>query len=377
MGDSPYLLLASFLAPGKNGRTLSRLRAMARSGVVDWEALLRLANAHLCSPLWFVRLRQDGLLEELPKELQQYLACLHDANLERNLEFRKALGEVLDALNRRGINALLLKGAATFVDDLYGDSGARIMGDLDVLVPAGREGEAELVLRELGYEAIPDPGMDRDGLPTDARHHQLLAHFRPGSPVVVEIHFKVGYAQASLALPDPQVWAGAMGASVDGMPCLLPSPQMRLVHNAVHELIQHRGFIDGELSLRQLAEFAALALRYGAEVDWDAWLASGRAAGCTEAFRVWFDLWRDWMGGQPKTRNGFSLSGWFHRRRLTPARHGKKTIAKIYYYIALPLWVWRNVGFVQGEGRWGLRLAYLLKKSCSGGSRGKIGPETR
>lgn len=374
---NPYRLLAAFLAPGKNGQTLAALRQTARSGAVDWKALLRLANGHLCTPLWYVRLRQDDLLPELPEELQRYLACLHEANLERNLRFRAALVELLKPLRDKEIPALLLKGAAVFCDDLYGDPGARIMADLDVLVPAGREGQAEAVLRELGYEAIPDPGMERDGLPTDARHHQLLAHYRPGEPVVVEIHFKVCYGQASLVLSDTQMWATALEASVDGMPCRIPLPQERLVHNAVHELIQHRGFIDGEISLRQLAEFAALAERYGQHIDWDAWQVRGRSGGFEPAFPVLYELGRRLMGGPWMPVQKISLPVRFHLCRLMPDPSGRNRLARVYYYLALPFWVWNNVGFVGGRGHWGLRLTYLLKKMTGTRSRVKIRRETR
>jgi hypothetical protein len=113
-------------------------RMNIRRDAVDWGRLLYMANLHFCAPLWFVRLQQDDLLPLLPLDLQTYLDYLHKANEERQEAFRQAAIDIVSSFEEHSIPVILLKGAATFCDDLYADLGARMMGDLDLLVEGHR-----------------------------------------------------------------------------------------------------------------------------------------------------------------------------------------------------------------------------------------------
>ena len=57
-----YALLALFISPWKDAETIEALADAIQQGDEDWGSLLYMANLHFCSPLWFVRLRKDGLL---------------------------------------------------------------------------------------------------------------------------------------------------------------------------------------------------------------------------------------------------------------------------------------------------------------------------
>ena len=72
-----------------------------------------------------------------------------------------ALREISRALNRAGLDALLVKGAALALT-VYADPAARPMGDIDLLVRP-REGESERVVAALvasGCTLRPEPGRD-------------------------------------------------------------------------------------------------------------------------------------------------------------------------------------------------------------------------
>ncbi len=70
------------------------------------------------------------------------------------------------ALDDAGARCLVLKGAHT--GHLYPDRGARVVGDLDLLVPPERLRVAQDVLRDLGYRPHPGsrPGPEHRHLPT-------------------------------------------------------------------------------------------------------------------------------------------------------------------------------------------------------------------
>ena len=77
--SNQYALLALFLSPWKDAETIETLADAIEQGNADWESLLFIANLHFCSPLWFVRLREDGLLPLLPNDLETYFLILHRA----------------------------------------------------------------------------------------------------------------------------------------------------------------------------------------------------------------------------------------------------------------------------------------------------------
>ena len=125
--NNHYALLALFLSPWKDKETIHRLSNFVRRENVNWGRLLYMANLHFCGPLWFASLRKDGLLPLLPLDLQTYLKHLHQANSERQDAFRKVAIEIVSILDDIDIPVILLKGVATFCDDLYQDPGARMM----------------------------------------------------------------------------------------------------------------------------------------------------------------------------------------------------------------------------------------------------------
>ena len=385
--ENSFALLGIFLAPVKTPQTLQRLQAAIGAGRIDWGQLLYQANVQLCSPLWYVRLKQDGLLERLPEDLQAYLAELHQANVERNGEFQSALVELLRVFEREGIAAVLLKGAATFCDDLYRDAGARLLRDLDILVPPQHTERCREILLGLGYREVPEPNMAAEGLPTDERHHHLPPFCRPGSPVVVEIHFKVSYGHAGRVLPVADAWENLVTARLDGLRVSVFNPSWRLLHNAAHALVPHCEFIRGEISLLQLAEFSALVHRYGADIDWRCWRERARRQGLGKAFSAYLALAGHLMGLPPSANSPVSTGSRHHLKRILsagrflgrldgpqPAGPDKLTriLLQSYYLLNLPLWVWRNVCYAPGTGNVPARLRCLLKKSMSAASREKI-----
>jgi hypothetical protein len=70
---NPYALLSLFLSPWKKKDDVEALQRLIKDESVPWEQLLFLANNNLCTPLLYVCLKNDGLLNDLPEEF-------HDQN---------------------------------------------------------------------------------------------------------------------------------------------------------------------------------------------------------------------------------------------------------------------------------------------------------
>ena len=99
--------------------------------------------------------------------------------VERTADLVDQAVRLLAALDEAGIPAVPLKGVDAVFEDLYGDPGARTMGDIDVLVPTASAASASAVLHALGY---------REALGVPADHHHLVPLALPGRAGVVELH---------------------------------------------------------------------------------------------------------------------------------------------------------------------------------------------
>jgi hypothetical protein len=148
--NNQYALLALFLSPWKDEKTIDSLFNFIQQTKIDWGRLLYMANLHYCAPLWFCRLQKDGLLPLLPSDLQVYLEHLYQANLDRQNAFRQAIIEIVSKAHEMEIPVILLKGATTLCDDLYEDNGARMMGDIDLLVKTQHIEPFKKIMRQLG-----------------------------------------------------------------------------------------------------------------------------------------------------------------------------------------------------------------------------------
>jgi hypothetical protein len=374
-----YGALGQFLSPWpKAGDRIAMLRAVPKDESA-WGAILRQANHQFCTPLLFATLQQHELLAEVPDDVRDYLQLLYDANGERNAEFVGALRDILDEFAARGCESILLKGAATFFDDLYGGPGARMMGDLDILIPPGASGEARAVLRRLGYRFDRAHREGRAGPFADNDHHHLPRAWLPGTPVVIELHTRIARRQGGRALPEQVAWRDLQPLVRDGVRAQLLSPTNRLLHNAVHALVPHCEFIRADVSLANVVEFAYLARRYAAEVDWDEWLAHGRRAQLSTELLSYAALASELTGMPYPFAHTPPLWARLHARRISatatgaamdglpPPARGRLGRALTrhavagYYRLRRPAWLWHNYFYQRGLRHLPVRIGYLLR----------------
>jgi hypothetical protein len=354
--DTTYVLVGRCLAPSLTDIQREDLaRALARPSI-RWEALLAEANRQHATPLWYSRMKTHGLLALVPEDLQAYLEQLHAANLARNRMLQEELAMILELFKRNSIPVILLKGAATFADRLYADPGARLMSDMDLLVPREQIAETERLLMMEGYVDDPTNVSLSDVWPGNTRHAHVPGLLHLKKKIAVELHFKVAYGQSGRILPVNATCAASVSGTFQGREAAWLSPHHRLLHNALHATLPHREFSRGMLRLSDLAEFAALVARYPQEIDLDRfWQVVRRSALSTE-IGTYALLARLLMRTVIKPRK-IRANSW-HRDRLlqssppavTPGKHFSKIRRKVWRMISflydkgrLPSWTWRNV----------------------------------
>jgi hypothetical protein len=248
-------LITESLRPEAGGpRAAARRRATA-----DWTAALRLANEHYLAPAMYVSLSQAHALADLGDDLRQYLAMLHQLNVERNEALRRQALELIEALNALGIEPMLLKGGIALFSSLYPDPGMRMLRDLDVLVPASAAHEAVRALQSLGYGAK---------VLYEAGHNALGDFIRENDPGAVDLHVEV--IDAPYLLPAQDVWQRARSIQSSAVRFFIPSPTDAVFHHFLHAQIHYLGsFYRGDLELRQLYEFVTMARCYAGAIDWE------------------------------------------------------------------------------------------------------------
>jgi hypothetical protein len=362
--DNSYVLLAYFLSPCKDAEQVQALREVILEGKVNWKELLYQANLHLCTPLWYIQLNRDGLLELLPDDLQKYLDCIYAENAERNIRLCSGLIELLNAFSDKGIDALLLKGAATIFDDLYGDMGSRMMRDLDILVKPEQVDAASAVLQKLGYLQHKVPGADYD------HHHHLPGFYKQSTGVLIEIHFRVSSGHVGHIIPADIAWDAAVRVGLGGATAFALEPSWRQLHNAANALFSERAFILGRVSLLQLSEFVALTERYSDQIDWSYYFDIARKYRSETEFKTYLELAKRLMFLPADIESVSSYRTRFHISRIKVAGKAMAVrrislaslFAAFYYRLRVPVWVWRNSRYVEGVHSAAGRILYLVKK---------------
>jgi hypothetical protein len=309
-----------------NARPVGALIAALRGlppGVADWFPVVETANRSWLTPALFVALRDAGRLADLPDETREYLAFIHDRNRQRNLLLQSQLVEAVGALNRAGIQPVLLKGAGILFSTPDEALGARMMSDLDLLVEEAERPAADAVLASLGYHNA-------------AGQHGV---WRPQDAGVLELHGTGGGG-----LYGPSILAAAQFAVIShgAARARLPSPTFRALHLILHDQIKEGDYWRGSIDLRHLHDLAGLAAQPGG-VDWahlDA-ILTGRLR--RNAFETQLLTLRELFGTPIPESIG---------RRLMPrAQHWRRMVQLRHPRLAAPLrlagamaWLGRRIG---------------------------------
>ncbi|WP_395336022.1 nucleotidyltransferase family protein [Novosphingobium sp. BL-8H] len=223
----------------------------------DWERLIGQANrtmtiASLGAGLAANSAQRNG---PVPEDANAYLTCVVEANRERNRRLMALLEEVLDVLAQIGVMPILLKGAALLVALGEPAMRGRIMGDLDLMLPAGTTREACNRLREYGFEVYADSGLD------DAP----IVLFRDSDVGMVDLHgrMKGSNPRFDHALLAPHCRTVRIG----GQEALLPSPAAQAALLTSHDQLQELDYWRGLIDMRHLHDLAQLA-RSADGIDW-------------------------------------------------------------------------------------------------------------
>jgi hypothetical protein len=262
-----------------------------RHGQVNWRQIIWLASGHLVTPSLSASLQRGGWLHLLPPAVADYLDAFRQLNLERNAIFLQELEAIATALNQRGLEPLLLKGANALLSDAYPGAEDRMLGDLDLYLPESQHPEALQALRERDYQ--PAHASRQWWLPSEhASIHHAVPMLHRTLPTKVELHRRLLLDQNDNAMLAENLKTRSIPLA-NGARVLVPDRLSQIRHNVLHARISDHQARQRRLNLRPLLEFARLAHRLdpGEAEQLLAGLSRHRQRLCLE---VWA-LAEDWL----------------------------------------------------------------------------------
>ena len=309
------------------------------AGVRDWTAGLALANDHLLSPAIYSALTATGRIGELPDDVRDYLELLHRLNGERNQALRRQAVELITALIAAGVEPMLLKGGLQLFRQLHRDPAARMIRDLDVLVPDRLRPQTTDVLQALGY---------RVATKYEAGHNAYADFARPNDPGAVDLHVEI--IEMPHLLSAAEVWSRAGLLTADGARFWAPSDTDIVLHHLLHAQIHYLGnFYRGILDLRQVYEFS-LFLSGAANVDWAVVAARFARHRLETVLDSYILIAQELFGGRWPLARPASAAGRLHCRRCVVQLHHPALASLLVPYANIrAAFAWHRMNQVRGD----------------------------
>ena len=119
-----------------------------------WDKFVKIGSSHYVIPTLYFKLKERDFLKLLNTELVSYLEEIYNQNFNRNIELVKEVNEISHLLKSNNINHVFLKGAA-LVSSIYNESiGARMVGDIDILIAKDQIFNAQKLFQENNYKNL-------------------------------------------------------------------------------------------------------------------------------------------------------------------------------------------------------------------------------
>jgi hypothetical protein len=191
----------------------------------------------------------------VPEEVQNYFSLLWGLNAGRNNALREEIRCAVTVLNSVGIEPMLLKGAAA-LQAQAGTDIARMVGDIDLLLPKFTETKGLYALHEVGFCTIrtyPVTG------------HSIADLEQSGNRACIDLHRAILDPPFHDLLTCDDLFARAGQAQGSMAGWLLPSARDCMLHEVFHAQILGENYYCRRLCLRSASEVVRLAPL----IDWD------------------------------------------------------------------------------------------------------------
>lgn len=221
----------------------------------DWPAIEALAEKQGLSAVIVDGLEKAPEGIRPPKEvLLQWIGSVMQGYEQRYAMYRSAIAEMAAFYASHGIKMMVLKGYACSLD--WPRPEHRPAGDIDIW-QFGRYAEADALLTA------------ERGIQVDASHHHHTVFYWRGFMVenhydFINVHHHKSHREMERLFKELGQ-DDSYSVQVNGETVYLPSPNLHALFLLKH-LMMH--FASGEISLRQLLDWAFFAEKHVTEIDW-------------------------------------------------------------------------------------------------------------
>ncbi len=186
-------------------------------GDVDWEVFRYLTAYHRLEAVIYDALEADR--EKLfPEETTAWLKQRRKENVIANLGLASSTIHIFREFEKQGVQVLYIKGLS--LDEwLYKKSGLRAAGDIDLYISPSSLPQAISCMQALGYQLAMLPERLKPGSRLAKQHRRTIKDHmftRPGSPVVVELHWRLSLLQSAFPLGFEDAWQSRSGFQLAG-----------------------------------------------------------------------------------------------------------------------------------------------------------------
>jgi hypothetical protein len=275
------------------GKTAAGVRpiGLKPSGDIDWTKYLALADGHLVSCQLGAALESDDLTCDMPDLVRRYLTAKFVLNVAQSEQICIQINELAAALNEIGTEPIFMKGAAYSVAGLYPRPGARVMGDIDVVVPKEAFVNCTARLLDLGYSI----GATGSALLTG---QEFVAFVHPARPVWVDLHVAPLVDRYESLLSAPELTSQSkLHRFTDGARARVPCPTHDVLISITHAQLHDRSHLLGILPLRSMLDLEILLNKYAEQIDWPSLINRFTTLGSSRALmahlRVYESIFQD------------------------------------------------------------------------------------
>lgn len=228
-------------------------------GEMNWDEVIGEAENQGLGPIVYHCLMQANA--HVPDRAKISFQGLYLRHRRANRLRIEILREILAALEARGIDVLVLKGAA-LAHLIYSEPGLRPMRDLDLLVHPADALPAGNILSEMGFQALQ---ADDEALP--GKHLQNAMLQRAGITVSVEVHYNLFERFATRSMTLETLRAPPMMFDCGDLAAFALGPGDMLLHLSEH--IAYHASIWEPIRLIWIVDLVTYAERFVDVIDWE------------------------------------------------------------------------------------------------------------
>ena len=194
------------------------------SNSIDMDRLIDLAVTEGLGGFLYKNLLKAGLLETIAPQHKQKLYNIYYLTVRKNVKLLHALNTILEPLNQKGIQVVLMQGMA-LLQQVYRDVGLRPMKDMDLWV------------LPYNYQKLVDV-LSRQRFERDRLYPNT---YRKGE-IVLDIHTHLLWADRIkardylLSKSQDEIFRNAVSVNVDGRKAMCLSPQDQVLYLGLHAL---------------------------------------------------------------------------------------------------------------------------------------------